>query len=201
MEATFEGNLPGPGLANPRHKLYALVDFIPSREIFISGRILRGFDGPEVDHKGVQFDDLAVGMEHIDRQLARNVRGYRGYVGINGLLFHHDAGEGGRQLQTCSDVTYTTGRNQGKSSSTGIKSQRFLKSKSGQSWLRQVEGCKITCRIGRNARKLATKKRLRLTHWAGGVFSMVRWRKVALELGLLLCFTQREYHDEMKLTC
>ena len=76
-------------LAEAGNVLDALRDLVPGRVELVGGRVAGRFDGRMVRHERVQLDDLAMVVQEVDGELARDI-GWDGRdVHVRIALAHH----------------------------------------------------------------------------------------------------------------
>lgn len=75
METAVKGDFPRADLAHARDVLDALGDLIPGAVILVGGGISRGGDSFVAKDERIESDDLAVGVEDVDGELAGNEGG------------------------------------------------------------------------------------------------------------------------------
>ena len=103
METSVEINLARPQFAHARDVLNSFIDFVPRGEVLIGRRRLRGLYRLVPENEGIELDDFAMVVEHVDGELAGNMGGDRGDVGVNRLLLH-DGGFGWTVLRSGEDA-------------------------------------------------------------------------------------------------
>ena len=138
METSIEINLARPQLAHSRHVLNSFIDFIPCGEIFVGRRRLRSLYRLVPDNERIKLDDFAMTVKHVDGELAGDMGGDRGDVGVNRFLLH-DGGVGWRFLLSREDA------NSGASGSLGGNGRYCYPSVEGENIVaRRGKRCQIS---------------------------------------------------------
>ena len=88
VEDALEADLAAAHPAHAGDVLDALVDLVPDGEELVGGGVFGGGDGVVADDERVQLDDLAVRVQHVDGELARDARGEGRDDGVVRLLGH-----------------------------------------------------------------------------------------------------------------
>lgn len=101
METSVELDCAASHFADAGNVLYPLRYLIPRRIVLVGWRISRRLDGFESGDERVQLNDLAVTLQHVNRELARNEARDGRYLRKCRLLFHHLGG-----LYDCSSTLW-----------------------------------------------------------------------------------------------
>ena len=88
VEDALEADLATAHLAHPRHELDPLADLVPNGKKLVGRGVLGRWDGVVLDDERVQLNDLAVRVQHVDGELARDARGEGRDGGVLRLLAH-----------------------------------------------------------------------------------------------------------------
>lgn len=89
MEAAVEGELARAHLAHARDILDTLGNLIPGAVVLVGGGIARRGNRLVREYERVEGDDLAVGVEEVDGELARDEAGNRRDDGEGFFLAQH----------------------------------------------------------------------------------------------------------------
>lgn len=88
VEDALEVDLARRHLAHAGNVLDPLGDLVPDGEELVCRRVLGRFDRVMFEDERVELDNLTVRVQHVYGELARDVRGQRGDVGVQRLPAH-----------------------------------------------------------------------------------------------------------------
>lgn len=97
VEAAVEGDLAGAHLADAGDELDALGDLVPGGVVLVGGGVAGRLDGLVVEDEGVEGDDLGVGVEDVDGELAGDESRDGGDGRVDLLLAQHGDGSLGAE--------------------------------------------------------------------------------------------------------
>lgn len=100
VEATFEADLPGADLPHSRDILDALRYLVPGSVELVGGGISGSLHGLVLENERVKSDNLAMAVEDVDGELARDVAGNLCDVRVDLLLAQH-GGQRRSRAQEC----------------------------------------------------------------------------------------------------
>src|SRR5690606_3840099 len=92
METAVEIDLPRPHPAHAGDVLYPLGNLVPRRVELVCGGVAGRGDGLVVEDEGVEGDDLAVGVEDVDGELAGDIARYGGDGRVDLFFAEHCGG-------------------------------------------------------------------------------------------------------------
>lgn len=101
MKASIELDCAAAQFADAWNILDPLRDFVPAGIKLVGGGVARRLDSLIARDEGVQLDDFAMALQHVNGELAGNEAGDGGNVGVGSLLAHHDDGSRRRCFGDC----------------------------------------------------------------------------------------------------